>query len=122
MIYEKLKRIRRALIMPILKNIRKILNILKKYAYPNYKSQSTVYDLYKEEQIKKCYEHFRDYLKNAVLLNSDKIRDHAINSAKENDNDPDFIYIEFGVFSGTSINFFQIKLRKIFMDLILLRD
>ena len=106
MIYEKLKRIRRALIMPILKNIRKILNILKKYAYPNYKSQSTVYDLYKEEQIKKCYEHFRDYLKNAVLLNSDKIRDHAINSAKENDNDPDFIYIEFGVFSGTSINFF----------------
>ena len=112
MIYEKLKRIRRALIMPILKNIRKILNILKKYAYPNYKSQSTVYDLYKEEQIKKCYEHFRDYLKNAVLLNSDKIRDHAINSAKENDNDPDFIYIEFGVFSGTSINFFSNKIKK----------
>ena len=98
--------------MPILKNIRKVLNILKKYAYPNYKSQLSVYDLYKDEQIKKCYEHFKDYLKNAVLLSSDKIRDHAINCAKENDNDPDFIYIEFGVFSGTSINFFSNKIKK----------
>ena len=98
--------------MPILKNIRKVFNILKKYAYPNYRSQLSVYDLYKDEQIKKCYEHFKDYLKNAVLLSSDKIRDHAINCAKENDNDPDFIYIEFGVFSGTSINFFSNKIKK----------
>ncbi len=71
--------------MPILKNIRKVFNILKKYAYPNYRSQLSVYDLYKDEQIKKCYEHFKDYLKNAVLLSSDKIRNHAINCAKEND-------------------------------------
>ena len=98
--------------MPILKNIRKLLNIFKKYAYPNYRSQLSVYDFYKEDQIKKCYEHFKDYLKNAVLLSSDKIRDHAINCAKENDNDPDFIYIEFGVFSGTSINFFSNKIKK----------
>ena len=98
--------------MPILKNIRKVFNILKKYAYPNYRSQLSVYDFYKEDQIKKCYEHFKDYLKNAVLLSSDKIRDHAINCAKENDNDPDFIYIEFGVFSGTSINFFSNKIKK----------
>ena len=98
--------------MPILKNIRKVFNILKKYAYPNYRSQLSVYDLYKDEQIKKCYEHFKDYLKNAVLLSSDKIRDHAINCAKENDNDPDLIYIEFGVFSGTSINFFSNKIKK----------
>ena len=98
--------------MPILKNIRKVFNTLKKYAYPNYRSQLSVYDLYKDEQIKKCYEHFKDYLKNAVLLSSDKIRDHAINCAKENDNDPDLIYIEFGVFSGTSINFFSNKIKK----------
>ena len=61
MTYQNLKRIRRALIMPILKNIRKVFNTLKKYAYPNYRSQLSVYDLYKDEQIKKCYEHFKDY-------------------------------------------------------------
>ena len=100
--------------MPILKNIRKVFNILKKYAYPNYRSQLSVYDLYKDRTNKKMLfqKIFKDYLKNAVLLSSDKIRDHAINCAKENDNDPDLIYIEFGVFSGTSINFFSNKIKK----------
>ena len=55
-----LKRIRRALIMPILKSIRRSLNIIKRYAFPNYKETSSVYDLYREEQIKKCYDHFKN--------------------------------------------------------------
>tara|TARA_Y100000590_G_C15703699_1_gene1007755 strand:- start:113 stop:856 length:744 start_codon:yes stop_codon:yes gene_type:complete len=105
------KRKRRAYIMPILNLIRKSLNVLKKYAFPTYKQNPTVYDLYKEEQIKKCYEHFKNHLKSAVLLPSEKIRGHALNAAKENDNDPNYFYIEFGVFSGTSINFFSKKLK-----------
>jgi len=98
--------------MPILKSIRRSLNIIKRYAFPNYKETSSVYDLYREEQIKKCYDHFKKYLKTAVLLNSDKIREHAIEAAKENDNDPNLLYIEFGVFSGTSINYFSKKIKK----------
>ena len=57
-----------------------------------------------------------------MLLNSDKIREHAIEAAKENDNDPNLLYIEFGVFSGTSINYFSKKLKKIFMALTRLKD
>lgn len=110
--FENFKRARRAVIMPVLKSVRKFLNVLKQYAFPNYRSQLNVYDLYKEEQIKKCYEHFKNYLKNAVLLSSDKIREHALNCAKEKDNDPNSIYIEFGVFSGSSINFFSNKIKK----------
>ena len=109
---QNLKRIRRAYVMPILKFIRRVLNIFKQYAYPNYKSNPTVYDLYKEEQIIKCYEHFKSDLKNAVLLSSDQIRGHALNKAIENDNNSDYFYIEFGVFSGTSINYFSNKLKK----------
>ena len=106
------KRIRRAYIMPILKSIRKFLNTLKKYAFPTYRQYLTVYDFYKEEQIKKCYEHFKEYLKSAVLLNSENIRVHAINEANENDKDPNNYYLEFGVFSGSSINFFSKKINK----------
>ena len=79
------KRKRRAYIKPILKSIRKVLNTLKRYAFPTYRQNLTVYDFYKEEQIKKCYEHFKEYLKSAVLLNSENIRVHAINEANEND-------------------------------------
>ena len=106
------KRKRRAILIPILKNLRKIFNTFKKYAFPNYIQTKTVYDFYKEEQIKNCYEHFKEYLKTAVLLNSENIRDHAITQANENDKDPDNYYLEFGVFSGSSINFFSNKINK----------
>ena len=62
------KRKRRAYLMPILKMLRKAFNTFKKYAYPNYKLSPTVYDMYKDEQIKNCYEHFKKYFKTAVLL------------------------------------------------------
>ena len=35
-----------------------------------------------------------------------------MNAAKENDNNSDNLYIEFGVFSGTSINYFSKNLKK----------
>ena len=101
------KRKRRAYIMPLLKAIRNSLNIFKKYALPTYIQNKSVYDFYKEEQIKNCYEHFNKFFKTAVLLNSEKIREHALNLAKDNDKDSDHFYLEFGVFSGTSINFFS---------------
>ena len=106
------KRKRRALIMPLLKATRNVLNILKKYALPTYINNKSVYDFYKEEQIKNCYEHFKKFFKTAVLLNSEKIRGHAINLAKDNDKDPNNFYLEFGVFSGTSINFFSKNINK----------
>ena len=106
------KRKRRAYIMPLLKAIRNSLNIFKKYALPTYIQNKSVYDFYKEEQIKNCYEHFKKFFKTAVLLNSEKIREHAINLAKDNDKDSDNFYLEFGVFSGTSINFFSKNINK----------
>ena len=106
------KRKRRAYLMPILSFIRKFLNTIKKYAFPTYKQSPSVYDLYKDEQIKNCYEHFKKYLKTSVILPSEKIRLHALELAKENDNNPNYFYIEFGVFSGTSINFFSKNLNK----------
>ncbi len=96
--------------MPILKFTRKILNVFKRYAYPDYSSPSSVYNLYKEEQARACFEHFKKFFKTSIFLSSDKIRGYALDCAKENDSDPNYFYIEFGVYSGTSINFFSKKL------------
>jgi len=104
------KRKRRAYLMPILKLIRRFLNVLKRYAYPDYSSPPSVYQLYKEEQAKSCFEHFKKFFKTSIFLSSNKIREYALDAAKENDNDSDYFYIEFGVYSGTSINFFSKKL------------
>ena len=76
------------------------------YALPRRNwTNTTVYDMYKDEQIKNCYEHFKKYFKTAGLLNSENIRGHAINLANENDKDPNNYYLEFGVFTGSTFNY-----------------
>ena len=106
------KRKRRAYIMPILQMIRKILNILKKYAYPNYETPKSVYQIYVEDQNYQCFLHFKELLKSTLLLTTNKIRQHAIEEAIKNDISSEGYYLEFGVYSGTSIKFFSKYLKK----------
>lgn len=101
------KRKRRAYMMPILHKIRKILNILKKYAYPNYEAPKSVYQIYLEDQNYQCFLHFKELLKSTMLLTTNKIREHAIEQAIKNDVHSEGYYLEFGVYSGTSIKFFS---------------
>ena len=105
------KRKRRAYIMPVFQLIRKILNIFKKYAYPDYIATKSVYQLYVEDQNYKCFLHFKELLKTSLLLSTEKIREHAINQAIKNDDQSNY-YLEFGVYSGTSIKFFSKYLSK----------
>ena len=104
------KRKRRAYLMPILKFIRRVLNVFKRYAYPDYASPPSVYQLYQEEQTRSCFEHFKKFFKTSIFLNSNTIRGYALDDALENDKEAGYFYIEFGVYSGTSINFFSKKL------------
>ena len=101
------RRIRRAYLMPVLKLIRRVLNVFKRYAYPDYVAPKSVYQIYVEDQNYKCFEHFKDLLKTSMLLSTKKIREHAIIEAIKNDNNFKFYYLEFGVFSGTTISFFS---------------
>ena len=101
------KRKRRAYIMPILKLIRKVLNVFKKYAYPDHIIPKSVYQLYVEDQNYQCFLHFKELLKTSLLLSTNKIRERAITEAIKNDINSDNYYLEFGVFSGTTIRFFS---------------
>ena len=98
--------------MPILQIIRRVLNVFKKYAYPDYIAPKSVYQLYVEDQNYQCFLHFKELLKSTLLLTTKKIRDYAIVEAIKNDPHSDCYYLEFGVFSGTTIRFFSKYLTK----------
>ena len=72
--------------------------------------------------MKKCYEEFKKYFSEAVFINFKDIREYAIKEALQNNqNNKDVFYLEFGVFSGNSINFFQNMYQR-FMDLTHFKD
>ena len=91
--------------MPLFLAIKKSLNTIKQYASPDYKRPPSIYQMHVEEEIVKCYNHFKKYFKGSLFLDTWKLREHAIKKAIDNDKDLDKTYIEFGVFSGSSINF-----------------
>ena len=98
--------------MPILQTIRRVLNVFKRYAYPDYIQPKSVYQLYREDQNYQCFLHFKELLKSTLLLTQKKIREHAIEESIKNDPNSDYSYLEFGVFSGTTITFFSKYLTK----------
>jgi len=63
--------------------------------------------MYVEEEIKKCYETFKPYFKKSIFLNFKDYHKFIIERAKENDESNKKFYLEFGVYTGTSINFFS---------------
>ena len=105
--FQKIKRIRRRLMVPLFSSIKSSLNIIKKYALPDYQRPPSIFQMYEKEEIENCYNHFRKYFKNSLFLNTWTLREHAIKKALANDKKKEKTYIEFGVFSGSSINFFS---------------
>ena len=68
----------------------------------------TPYSMFKDEEMKKCYEHFKKYFKSSVFLATTKLaREYAIKKSLKNDLNNDKFYVEFGVHTGGSINFFS---------------
>tara|TARA_B100001121_G_scaffold121569_1_gene106598 strand:- start:82 stop:837 length:756 start_codon:yes stop_codon:yes gene_type:complete len=104
---QKFKRVRRRYMMPFLSVIKNTLNTLKQYALPDYKRPQSIFQMYENEEIQKCYINFKKHFKTSLFLDTWKLREHAINKAIDNDKNLEKTYIEFGVFSGSSINFFS---------------
>ena len=67
----------------------------------------SVYQIYVEDQNYQCFLHFKELLKSTLLLTTKKIREYAIKESIKNDSNSDYTYVEFGVFSGTTITFFS---------------
>ena len=67
------------------------------------------------ENAKNSFNYFKDIFKQSVLFNSrHEIREYAIKEACSVDKNHEFFYLEFGIFKGTSANFFSKYVKKLF--------
>jgi hypothetical protein len=89
------------------------------------KNYFNIEEIYVNEERISSYNHFKKYFKNAVLFKTtnqklpkgrkyEQIRKYAIEQAILNDKKKEKLYLEFGVFKGTSINFFSNYLETIY--------
>ncbi len=67
-----------------------------------------------ENEILQCFNHFEKYLQNAVHLDVWDIRKYAIEKSLLNDKEKNKFYLEFGVYKGTSTNFFSEYVNKLY--------
>lgn len=67
-----------------------------------------IYEKFKDEEIEKCYQHFKKHFFNSVFLEHTELKKYSITEAIINDSQKDdAYYLEFGVFKGDSINLFS---------------
>jgi len=72
------------------------------------------YSRFEEEQFEKSYSHFKPFFEKAIFLETHRIREYAIKESIKNDKYLENYYLEFGIFVGTSINFFSKYVKKIY--------
>ena len=91
--------------------IKKLLNKLSRVIYHltprEFKNELNLHEHYKKEQQLNSYNFFKKYFKKSILFkNSSEIRKYSIDRATQK-KEQNLCYLEFGVFNGTSINFFS---------------
>lgn len=118
----------KSLIKKFLFLIKYIRSVIKYYTSPNTKPYAlrfyevaplspservSSYSLYENDEIIKCYNHFKIFFKNAVFL-SDKnsVLEYAVKKSLLQDLEQSKTYLEFGVWTGESINFLSDFLQK----------
>jgi len=81
------------------------------------------YNVFKTEENIKCFNHFKKHFKSSIFLKTNyllreygtSVREYAIEQALQNDiNGNKYTYLEFGVYKGTSVNFFSNYVNKIY--------
>ena len=101
-------------ILLILHLIRKIITVLKNHCLPLPPKIYKTYSRFEEEQFEKSYSYFKPYFEKAIFLETHRIREYAIKESIKNDKYLENHYLEFGIFVGTSINFFSKYVKKIY--------
>ena len=91
--------------LPLLHTIRWITSAILKHAIPYSPPFRYAHDFYSEDEIRDSYNHFKQFFHGALFLERKVLRDYAINKALSN-HKPDYYYIEFGVWDGSSLNRF----------------
>jgi hypothetical protein len=105
----------------ILKKISRLIYFLVPIEFhPLHKNEkirklSFIYQKYLHDELNDCYDHFKKYFKHSMLFfDVKRIQDYAIKLAIDNDKEDNNFYLEFGVHTGESANFFSKKIKKLY--------
>jgi hypothetical protein len=99
----------------ILHFFRYFLTVIRNHAFPttSHRRHLIAYNKYEIEEMEKCYQHFKKYFPAAIFLEKN-IQEYSIKKAKGCDVEDSGLYIEFGVFKGTTINILSKFVKKIY--------
>ena len=103
---ERPTKFMKKILIKILHFIRLVLTALKNNCLPITPPPST-YEMYVTEEIIKCYETFKPHFKKSIFLDNKNYHKFIIERSKNNDEFNKKFYLEFGVWTGTTINFFS---------------
>jgi len=68
-----------------------------------------------EKNYQDTYEHFKEIFKKTSLFRDNWIiREHAVQKALSNDKKKEYFYLEFGVYKGSTANFFSKYVKKLY--------
>ena len=69
-----------------------------------------------ENSIQETFDHFKEHFKKSLLLDdTSDVRSYAIETALSNDKNNEYFYLEFGVYQGTSANYFSKYVKKLYV-------
>jgi len=98
------------LILKILHLIRRILTTLKNHCLPiplPTPLSLSPYEMFVKEKIKENFNTLKPYFLKSVFLDHKSYHKYIIEKTKENDVENNKFYLEFGVWVGTTINYFS---------------
>jgi hypothetical protein len=88
--------------------IRYILTVLKYHCLPSPPPPLlSPYEMFAKEQIEKSFNTFKHFFLTSLFLDYKSYHKYIIEKAKENDVENNKFYLEFGVWVGTTINYFS---------------
>jgi hypothetical protein len=102
------------ILLSILHFIRRIILALKNHCLP-LPPPPTPYDMFVKDEIENCYNTFKSHFKKAIFITYKKdYLEYIIQKAVKNDSQNSKLYLEFGVYTGGTINLFSKYVKKIY--------
>tara|TARA_A100000164_G_scaffold365696_1_gene385589 strand:- start:240 stop:965 length:726 start_codon:yes stop_codon:yes gene_type:complete len=106
------------IIKKILVKISRVIYYLTPIEFKNYikkkDNESGFYNFYSNKAMLECFNYFEKYFNNSLHLDNINIRKYAIEKSLLNDKEKRKFYLEFGVWKGSSANFFVQYLDKLY--------
>ena len=109
-----MKKILASLLIRISKFIHLVTRVVNLITPPEFRTKLKL--KLEENLVEETFQNFKEHLKKSLIFdNVEKIREYAIKTSLMNDKNKEYYYLEFGVFEGTSANFFSKYINKLYV-------